>query len=426
MAVATPPIRLPIGVRDFLPRAAARRRALTEQLLATFAAWGFERIVTPAFECDDVLALGLGEAARAATVRFVEPVSGEVVALRPDLTPQVARLVATRLPPSGVPLRLCYDGAVTRVVADRGPREVLQAGIELIDAEPAAGDAELVAMAACALGALPLAEPHLELGHVAPIQHVLAQFAEPVRATAWTALARGDARALAGLAAALPPAARALALALPTLRGPARDVLGAAMQLAWPADVQAALSGLAETLAGARTLLGAAAMPTVRIDLAEVRGFDYYTGLRIAGYARGAADAVLRGGRYDDLIARYGSRRRAVGFAVDVEACAEATPAPVDPATEVVLVIDADPARAAAVARALRVAGVRASLAPVAAAAGIDARLAPGGYRGALVVRPGGRIEWLVAGGATQVVPREAYDAAAGGAIDALLDATRA
>ena len=120
--------------------------------------------------------------------------------------------------------------------------------------------------------------------------------------------------ALAVLAEALPEPGRALALALPSLRGNARDVLGAAMQLAWPAEVQVALSGLAETLAGARALLGTAPMPTVRIDLAEVRGFDYYTGLRIAGYARGAADAVLRGGRYDDLIAHADAAAAGLGL----------------------------------------------------------------------------------------------------------------
>ena len=95
--MSAPPVRLPAGVRDFLPRAAARRRAIAERLLARFERWGYQRIITPVYECADVLERGLGADARAAAIRFVEPGTGEVVALRPDITAQVARLVATRL-----------------------------------------------------------------------------------------------------------------------------------------------------------------------------------------------------------------------------------------------------------------------------------------------------------------------------------------
>ena len=95
--IERPPIRLPAGVRDFLPRAAARRRAVAERVMDVFSAWGYARIITPVFEVADVLERGLGADARAAAIRFVEPGTGEVVALRPDITPQVARLVATRM-----------------------------------------------------------------------------------------------------------------------------------------------------------------------------------------------------------------------------------------------------------------------------------------------------------------------------------------
>ncbi|HYU15967.1 MAG TPA: ATP phosphoribosyltransferase regulatory subunit, partial [Candidatus Acidoferrum sp.] len=115
LTAPTARIRLPAGVRDFLPPAAARRRALSERLLGEFESWGFERIITPLFECADVLERGLGTDARAAAIRFVEPVTGEVVALRPDITPQVARLVATRMNGTSGPIRLCYEGAVARM-----------------------------------------------------------------------------------------------------------------------------------------------------------------------------------------------------------------------------------------------------------------------------------------------------------------------
>ncbi|MCA9680341.1 MAG: ATP phosphoribosyltransferase regulatory subunit, partial [Myxococcales bacterium] len=111
------PVRLPAGVRDYLPRAAARRRAIAERLLALFERWGYQRIITPVYECADVLERGLGDAGRAEAIRFVEPGSAEVVALRPDFTPQIARIAATRMHDVDGPLRLCYEGAVHRLAA---------------------------------------------------------------------------------------------------------------------------------------------------------------------------------------------------------------------------------------------------------------------------------------------------------------------
>ncbi|MCW5808501.1 MAG: ATP phosphoribosyltransferase regulatory subunit, partial [Deltaproteobacteria bacterium] len=187
-------VRLPSGVRDFLPRAASRRVALADRVTRVFEAWGYARIITPVFECADVLERGLGHDARAAAIRFVEPGTGEVVALRPDITAQVARLVATRLADHEAPFRLCYEGPVYRMsgrLADElGQREILQAGIELVDrpegrpdgrpemrgddeATEVAGDAEVLAVAAAALAAAQLPETRLDLGHVAPLRHVL-------------------------------------------------------------------------------------------------------------------------------------------------------------------------------------------------------------------------------------------------------------
>src|SRR5881392_515516 len=110
-----PSLRLPTGMRDFAPRAAAARRKIAETLLGVFEMWGFARVITPAFEYEETLALGLGGAGRAAAIRFVEPSSGQVVALRPDITPQVARLIATRFADEPGAVRLCYEGTVVRL-----------------------------------------------------------------------------------------------------------------------------------------------------------------------------------------------------------------------------------------------------------------------------------------------------------------------
>ncbi|HUQ04184.1 MAG TPA: ATP phosphoribosyltransferase regulatory subunit [Kofleriaceae bacterium] len=390
MSTPPSPVRLPAGVRDFLPRAAARRRAISERVLGELEAWGYTRLVTPVFECADVLERGLGADARAAALRFVEPGSGEVVALRPDFTPQVARIAATRLGDVAGPLRLCYEGAVNRLTsAQRGPlaqREILQAGIELVDAGGPEADGEALAVASATLAHLGVEAAPLDVGHVAPTRHVLEAAPEASRAALASALGKKDRAQVAR-------AGGALAEALVGLTGPADQVLARARALPWPDVVQAALDDLAAALAAAARLL-----PGVQftVDLGEVRGFDYYTGLRFAGYARGAGDAVLRGGRYDELVGRYGRDARAIGFAVDIEAIAQAQRAagvaPPPPPRGALIVVDTgavpgDGLRAATIAATLRASGLRAA---------VDL--------GDAVASPGSRVRYAVETGWTHLI----------------------
>src|SRR3954468_9310253 len=142
-------LRLPTGMRDFAPRAAASRRRIAETLLGVFERWGFARVITPAFEYEEVLALGLGASGRAAAIRFVEPSSGQVVALPPDITPQIARLIATRFRDEVGPIRLAYEGTVVRLdQRARSQREIIQAGVEMAGVPGPRGDAEIIAVAA--------------------------------------------------------------------------------------------------------------------------------------------------------------------------------------------------------------------------------------------------------------------------------------
>ncbi|HEY0192510.1 MAG TPA: ATP phosphoribosyltransferase regulatory subunit [Kofleriaceae bacterium] len=382
MTAHAPQIRLPSGVRDLLPRAAARRRALAERALAVFEAWGYARIITPVFECADVLERGLGHGARAAAIRFVEPGTGEVVALRPDITPQVARLVATRMAEVEGPIRLCYEGAVNRLAGDLGQREVLQAGIELIDVPEPAGDAEVLAVAASALVATQLPETRLDVGHVAPVRFVLGAAPEgEARLRLAAALGRKDRAGVRAAARALPPAVAPLAEALVTLWGPSEATLARAEALPWPDDVRGALRRLATVLAAFAELADPPA-PAVTIDLGDLRGFDYYTGVRFAGYAGGAPDAVLRGGRYDELIGRYGRAAHATGFAIDLEAVAEAQRIVGVAAPRIPTGVAVVGPGAAALARALRAGGLRAVVTGAPAStrwlrdAGLDAAIA--------------------------------------------------
>ena len=319
----TPILRLPTGMRDHAPEAASARRRIVDGLLATFERRGFARVITPAFEYEEVLALGLGDAARAVTFRFVEPSSGEVVALRPDITPQIARLIATRYRDEAGPVRLCYEGTVVRLErAARGQRELMQAGVELAGVPGADGDAEAIALAVEALAAVGLQRPTVDLGHLGLAREVLAALALPDAAMddARRCIAKHDG---AGLAVVLKSArgsraAVEFARLLPELSG-APAVLDDARAQAPNGGIKRALADLAAIVAA---VTNRKLDVRLHVDLGEVRGFDYYTGVRFQAFVPGAVNAVLQGGRYDDLLARYGRPSPAVGFAVDVDAVA--------------------------------------------------------------------------------------------------------
>ncbi len=349
--------RLPPGVRDYLPVAAARRRGLAATAAAEIERWGYRGIITPLYEYADVLARGTGAAAQA--MRFVEPASGEVVALRPDLTPQVARLVATRLHDEPGPLRLYYQGSVVRL--DGGRREIFQIGVELIDAPQPGGDLEVVALAEASLRALGIADYTVDLGHAAIARAALDSLGldDAAMASLHVALMRKDGAAVAALAtlARVSDERKTLLRALPSLYG-GPEVLARARTLVDDPAARAAVDELEQLC----TRLGALGAPArLSIDLGEVRGFDYYTGTRLALYAEGAGGALASGGRYDGLVARYGRPARAAGFALDVDRAAEllkarGVPAPRQPGG---VLVAGEPVAAARAAETLRQQGER-------------------------------------------------------------------
>ncbi|MBC8132659.1 MAG: ATP phosphoribosyltransferase regulatory subunit [Deltaproteobacteria bacterium] len=400
--VDTPSLRLPAGMRDFAPLAAAARRRIAETLLGVFESWGFARVITPAFEYEEVLGLGLGKNGRAAALKFVEPSSGRVVALRPDITPQIARLIATRFRDETGPVRLCYEGTVLRLdKGARSQRELIQAGVELAGVTAPEGDAEVIALGAEALVAAGLnAETFdltIDLGHLGLMREVFAglNLSDSASAAMRGAIAKRDRTAVDAVLgasristtssnAAYDGVAR-FVRALPDFSGGA-GVLKTAASQAPNARIRRAISDLQEIV---KSVESRHIPARLHIDLGEVRGFDYYTGVRFQAFVSGAAEPVLQGGRYDDLLGRYGRANPAVGFAIDVEAAAGALEvaqgAPGDDANDradaPVLVIGAT-AQAVVTARDLRAKGRRAAplLVPMSDAE-IAAYAARWGYR---------------------------------------------
>ncbi|HSN99977.1 MAG TPA: ATP phosphoribosyltransferase regulatory subunit, partial [Candidatus Nanopelagicales bacterium] len=191
---------LPPGMRDLLPDEARRRRALGQRVLDHFALHGFDLVTLPAFEFAEVLERGLGTLDAADLLRFIEPESGDVAALRPDMTPQIARLLATRLAGAPPPIRLCYEGTVVRRRpgrAARRHRQVPQAGVELFGVGSIAGDLEILRLAAAVVRAtVGLSRFVVDVGHAMIGRALLAAAPDDLAAELSDALEQKDASRL--------------------------------------------------------------------------------------------------------------------------------------------------------------------------------------------------------------------------------------
>ena len=319
-------IRLPEGVRDYLPRAESRRQHIVNTLLGAFNKFGYEQVRTPIFEVADVLERGLGPLTRASTVRFVEPGTGEEVALRPDITPQVARMVATRFSETKGATRLCYQGPVVRSKrGSGGQKEILQVGAELFGASGLSADVEALSLAAEALFGTNVKEKKLEVGHVAFVAWAISQMpnAEAKRSMR-DALSRKDMSAVRRLVDGLPSDTAALLEALPRLYGDPKAVFAKLKNLSVPQELQATVAYLKTLIEKLGSEIATDEKDFISVDLGDARGFDYYTGIRIFGYLGGVGMPVLVGGRYDALTESYGRKMPGIGFAVDAEAVATA------------------------------------------------------------------------------------------------------
>ncbi|HWP34019.1 MAG TPA: ATP phosphoribosyltransferase regulatory subunit [Thermodesulfobacteriota bacterium] len=357
-----PRLDLPAGFRDLLFERAAALEAVERAVLATFAAWGFRRVVTPTVEYLDVLETGVGDDLPQRAFRSTDQPSGRVVLLRPDVTAQVARLVASRLRTAPLPLRLCYNLPVVRNVEPTPgrPREIFQAGVELIGLDLPEADAEMLAIAAHALRAAGLARFTLDVGQ-AEFYRGLAERVPPGpgRRALEAAIARKDRSAVEAALAALPlPAADAERLAglIDCFGG--EEVLERAERLAagGPERAQRALATLRAVI---QVVKGYGLGDVLSIDLAELRGLGYYTGVTFEAYAAGVGRELAGGGRYDELIGRYGYPCPATGFMIDLEGVLTALErqgrAPEPPGTDILLMdIRPDKGEALAVAQALR------------------------------------------------------------------------
>ena len=304
---------IPSGTRDVLPDEMRELRAITETLRGVFETHGYGEVYTPAIEYESVLAQAPGSNVSPAYRVFDD--HGEILALRADMTVPIARLVATRYPTADPPLRFCYIAHAYRAVRPhRGQmREFLQAGIELVGAPGAAGTAEALTVLCGALDAVGLGGYRVGLGDASLYPKLMAACDVPDEARTRLLHELGT-KDLVGLEhevhdLGLPDEAAELLVRVPQLRG-GPDVLAGSGAL-----VADALAGLRDVL----DLLAPAVAERVIFDLGLARGLGYYSGAVFDVYDPALGAPLGGGGRYDDLLGRFGRSLPAVGFALGVD-----------------------------------------------------------------------------------------------------------
>jgi ATP phosphoribosyltransferase regulatory subunit len=312
---------LPEGVEEALPPTSWQLEDLRRRLLDDFRARGYELILPPLIEHLDALLTGTAQDLDARTFKFTDPASGRLLGLRSDMTPQAARIAARRLNEQAV-VRLCYLGTVLRAQPDSpgGPRSPRQVGCEIFGEAGIEADLEVIGMMLRSFELTGVRQPLLDLGHVGIYRAVSSKLAlDPDdESVLFGILQRKSQPDLAEFAQAraLKPKVSKVFGELMALNGDsgvlerARETLRGAGE-----EVQQALATVARVVEELRR--DAPQLP-IHIDLAELRGYRYHTGIVFAAFAPGHGREIARGGRYDGVGAEFGLSRPATGFSADL------------------------------------------------------------------------------------------------------------
>jgi ATP phosphoribosyltransferase regulatory subunit len=322
---------LPEHIADVLPSEARRIEELRRKLLDLARSYGFELVIPPMLEHLESLLSGTGHALDLKTFKLVDQLSGRMLGVRADTTPQVARIDAHLLNRQGV-ARLCYCGPVLHARPDRplATREPLQFGAEIYGHAGLEADLEVQDLALDGLAAAGVGSLVLDMADARIVRSVLAAeggapgLAKEAVSDIVAALTLKDRSAVETLSAGCSPSAREALLTLLDLYGGIEMLDEARRRLPPHPAIIAALDDLAWLGRHLRV-----AHPTIEVgfDLSDMSGYAYYSGVRFSVYATGSTDALLRGGRYDEVGAVFGRNRPAVGFSLDLRQLSAAMPA---------------------------------------------------------------------------------------------------
>ncbi len=307
---------LPEHVEDVLPPEADALESLRRTLLDHLRSNGYRLVQPPLIEHLDSLLTGSARDLDLLTFKVVDPLSGRLLGVRADITPQIARIDAHLFNVAGIN-RLCYAGSVLRATAAPPgmTREVVQVGAELFGEPGIDGDREAIGLLLSSLGAAGATGLHLDLGHVGVYRAIAANAGLAAEESElFDAMRTKDLPTVRELAARLPAAWRDALVALPSLYGPAQEVLDAAgAQLP---DIPAIANALATLRALADAFAGR--VEALHVDLADLRGYHYHNGPIFSVLTAGVANAIGNGGRYDGVGKVFGRSRPATGFTLDL------------------------------------------------------------------------------------------------------------
>lgn len=311
---------LPDGFEEILPAEARRVERLRRAILDLFARWGYELVMPPLIEYLESLLVGAAHDLDLQTFKVTDQLSGRLLGLRPDMTPQAARIDAHYLKREP-PVRLCYAGPVLRTRPDEfgGSREPLQLGAELFGHAGPESDAEVLLLMDATLELAGIRERHIDLGHVG-VFRALARHAKlsfELEAELFEALQRkARDRVLQLIARGANEKTRAWLACLLDLSGGSGVLDEATEKLAGaPPDVQQALAYLRRV---AECVARQPRAPALYFDLAELSGYRYYTGVVFSVFVPGHGRAIAKGGRYDGIGSAFGRGRAATGFGADL------------------------------------------------------------------------------------------------------------
>jgi ATP phosphoribosyltransferase regulatory subunit len=311
---------IPYGTRDFLPAEAREKRGIESLIVRGFTRWGYDEIVTPAFEFLDTLTLGNGRSIEPYMFKFFDR-QNRTVALRHEMTTPIARVVASRMKSAEMPLKLFYLSPVYRYEQAQTGRqcEFYQAGVEFMGSGSEAADAEIVALAVASMETAGLKNFQVCLGQVDYIQGLMRELHldERTQEAVKGALEAHDLVGLRVLAdqAGLAPKEKEILLDVPLLHG-GTEVLEKARTMAANEQSLRALDNL-QTIN--RLLEAYGAEKYVTFDLGIIRDFGYYTGMVFEAYTPGLGFPLCGGGRYDRMLSDFGSASPATGFALGIE-----------------------------------------------------------------------------------------------------------
>jgi len=320
---------LPEGIEELLPEEAQGIEQLRRKVLDLFSTWGYELVIPPFVEYTDSLLTGIGSDLDLQTFKIIDQKSGRMMGIRADMTPQVARIDAHQLGREQ-PTRLCYMGTVLRTHADdlSARRSLMQIGAELYGDSSTQSDSEVVGLMLAMLNIIQVPDIYLDLGHVGIFRGLVEQagLSSEMEALLFDALQRKAAPEISDM------------LATSSIDKSTQSML---TELVW-------LNGGDEVLSRAREKLRAAGQPVkeaidklediavqlkrrnpqveLHFDLAELRGYNYHTGVVFAAYTPGVGQSIVQGGRYDHIGEAFGRARPATGFTADMRALMEFAP----------------------------------------------------------------------------------------------------